>query len=104
MHGASIVVDPLSYRWRHPDWCGGLGTRRCSPKLHAGVLGGFAGVARELPRLAALGVTAVELMPVAEFPGGRNWGYDGALLFAPESSYGSPTICARSSMPRMVTA
>ena len=59
-------------------------------EAHAGLLGGFAGVARELPRLAALGVTAVELMPVAEFPGGRNWGYDGALLFAPESSYGSP--------------
>ena len=54
------------------------------------VLGGFAGVARELPRLAKLGVTAVELMPIAEFPGTRNWGYDGALPFAPECSYGSP--------------
>ena len=46
--------------------------------------------ARELPRLAALGITAVELMPVAEFPGARNWGYDGVLPFAPESSYGKP--------------
>ena len=69
---------------------GGRGTRRCSTKLHAGLLGGFAGVARELPRLAALGVTAVELMPVNEFPGRRNWGYDGVLPFAPESSYGTP--------------
>ena len=59
-------------------------------ELHAGVLGGFAGVARELPRLADLGITAIELMPIAEFPGARNWGYDGALLFAPESSYGTP--------------
>ncbi len=50
---------------------------------------------RELPRLAALGVTAVELMPIAEFPGARNWGYDGVLPFAPECSYGSPTICKR---------
>ena len=59
-------------------------------ELHAGVLGGFAGVARELPRLADLGITAIELMPIAEFPGARNWGYDGTLLFAPESSYGTP--------------
>ena len=59
-------------------------------ELHAGILGGFTGVTRELPRLADLGITAVELMPIAEFPGARNWGYDGALLFAPESSYGTP--------------
>ena len=52
--------------------------------------GGFAGVARELPRLAELGITAVELMPIAEFPGARNWGYDGVLPFAPECSYGTP--------------
>jgi malto-oligosyltrehalose trehalohydrolase len=59
-------------------------------ELHAGILGGFNGVARDLPRLAKLGVTAVELMPIAEFPGVRNWGYDGVLPFAPESSYGTP--------------
>jgi maltooligosyltrehalose trehalohydrolase len=90
VRGASIVVDPLSYRWRHPDWRGRPWHEAVLYEAHAGLLGGFAGVARELPRLAALGGTAVELMPVAEFPGGRNWGYDGALLFAPESSYGSP--------------
>ena len=54
------------------------------------MLGGFDGVARELSRLADLGVTAIELMPIAEFPGSRNWGYDGVLPFAPECSYGSP--------------
>jgi maltooligosyltrehalose trehalohydrolase len=90
LRGASIVVDPLAYRWRHADWRGRPWHEAVIYEAHAGLLGGFAGVARELPRLAALGVTAVELMPVAEFPGGRNWGYDGALLFAPESSYGSP--------------
>ena len=88
VHGASIVVDPGSYRWRHPEWRGR--PWREAYEAHAGLLGGFAGIARDLPRLAALGVTAVELMPIAEFPGGRNWGYDSALLFAPESSYGSP--------------
>ncbi len=90
VHGASIVVDPLSYHWRCPDWQGRPWHEAVLYEAHAGLLGGFAGVVRELPRLAALGVTAVELMPIAEFPGGRNWGYDGALLFAPESSYGSP--------------
>jgi malto-oligosyltrehalose trehalohydrolase len=59
-------------------------------ELHVGVFGGFNGVARELPRLAKLGVTAIELMPIAEFPGARNWGYDGVLPFAPECSYGTP--------------
>jgi 1,4-alpha-glucan branching enzyme len=83
VNGASIVVDPLRYHWRHPDWQGRPWHEAVLYEAHAGVLGGFAGVARELPRLAALGVTAVELMPIAEFPGGRNWGYDGALLFAP---------------------
>ena len=59
-------------------------------ELHAGVLGGFAGVQRELKRLADLGVTAIELMPVNDFPGTRNWGYDGVLPFAPDRAYGSP--------------
>ena len=90
VHGASIVVDPGSYRWRHPHWRGRPWHETVLYEAHAGLLGGFAGIARELPRLAALGVTAVELMPIAEFPGSRNWGYDGALLFAPECSYGRP--------------
>lgn len=90
IHGASIVIDPAAYRWQHPDWQGRPWQETVLYELHAGLLGGFAGVARELPRLAELGVTAVELMPIAEFPGARNWGYDGALPFAPQSSYGSP--------------
>jgi len=58
--------------------------------VHVGLLGGFDGVRAHLLALAELGVTAIELMPIAEFPGARNWGYDGVLPFAPEESYGSP--------------
>jgi len=90
LHGPSIVVDPATYEWRNEVWRGRPWAETILYELHAGILGGFAGVARELPRLADLGITAIELMPIAEFPGARNWGYDGALLFAPESSYGTP--------------
>jgi maltooligosyltrehalose trehalohydrolase len=90
VHGPSIVVDPAAYTWRHADWRGRTWQEAVFYELHAGVLGGFDGIKGELPRLAELGVTAVELMPIAEFPGARNWGYDGTLLFAPESSYGTP--------------
>ena len=90
VHGASVVVDPASYRWRYPQWRGRPWREAVIYELHVGMLGGFAGTARVLPRLADLGITAVELMPIAEFPGARNWGYDGVLPFAPECSYGSP--------------
>jgi malto-oligosyltrehalose trehalohydrolase len=85
-----MVIDPASYRWRQTDWRGRPWRDAVIYELHVGLLGGFAGVARELPRLAATGFTAIELMPIAEFPGTRNWGYDGVLPFAPQSSYGSP--------------
>ena len=90
VHGPSIVVDPAAYKWRNEVWRGRPWEETVLYELHAGILGGFTGITRELPRLADLGVTAIELMPIAEFPGSRNWGYDGALLFAPESSYGTP--------------
>jgi malto-oligosyltrehalose trehalohydrolase len=90
VHGNSVVIDPASYRWRQTDWRGRPWRDAVIYELHVGLLGGFAGVARELPRLAATGFTAIELMPIAEFPGTRNWGYDGVLPFAPQSSYGSP--------------
>ena len=90
VHGASVVVDPSAYRWRNEQWRGRPWKETVFYELHAEVLGGFPGVANELTRLAELGITAVELMPIAEFPGARNWGYDGVLPFAPESSYGSP--------------
>jgi len=90
VHGPSIVVDPRAYRWHNPGWIGRPWRETVLYELHAGVLGGFAGVARDLPRLADLGITAVELMPVNDFPGRRNWGYDGVLPYAPDAAYGSP--------------
>lgn len=90
VHGWSVVVDRHAYQWRHPQWRGRPWPEAVIYELHVGLLGGFRGVAAELPRLAALGVTAVELMPIAEFPGSRNWGYDGVLPFAPECGYGTP--------------
>ena len=89
VHGPSLVVD-RAYTWRHGDWRGRPWTEAVLYELHAGLMGGFAGVERELPRLAALGVTAIELMPVADFPGRRNWGYDGVLPFATAAAYGPP--------------
>ena len=90
MHGPSLVVDPRSYGWRNTEWRGRPWHETVLYELHAGAFGGFAGVQAALPRLAALGVTAVELMPVNDFPGRRNWGYDGVLPFAPDRSYGTP--------------
>jgi maltooligosyltrehalose trehalohydrolase len=90
VHGASMVVDPHAFTWRHGDWTGRPWHETVLYEIHPGVYGGFRGVAHELDRLADLGITAVELMPVAEFPGGRNWGYDGVLPFTPEASYGTP--------------
>jgi maltooligosyltrehalose trehalohydrolase len=90
VHGPSLVVDPRAYRWKHPAWRGRPWHETVFYELHAGTLGGLAGVQAALPGLAALGVTAVELMPINDFPGRRNWGYDGVLPFAPDRSYGTP--------------
>ncbi|WP_249673204.1 malto-oligosyltrehalose trehalohydrolase [Pseudomonas abieticivorans] len=86
----SLVVDPNAYTWQHLAWQGRPWTEAVIYELHVGALGGFAAVQQHLARLAALGVTAIELMPIAEFPGARNWGYDGVLPYAPEASYGTP--------------
>ncbi|MDB5842246.1 MAG: treZ, partial [Herminiimonas sp.] len=90
VHDASIVVDPQAYEWRNPSWSGRPWHETVLYELHAGAFGGFDGVAARLPELAALGITAVELMPIADFPGARNWGYDGVLPFAPDAAYGTP--------------
>ena len=86
----SVVVDPHAYRWQHRTWRGRPWHEAVIYELHVGVLGGFAAVEQQLARLVELGVTAIELMPVAQFPGERNWGYDGVLPYAPQASYGSP--------------
>ncbi len=90
VHGWSLVIDPQTYEWRNGGWRGRPWHETVIYELHCGLLGGFAGVAAALPQLAKLGITAVELMPVNDFPGRRNWGYDGVLPFAPDTSYGSP--------------
>ncbi|MGE5468305.1 MAG: malto-oligosyltrehalose trehalohydrolase [Ignavibacteria bacterium] len=93
VHGASEVVDPTAFEWLDEGWCGRPWHEAAIYELHVGAFspeGNFAGVRERLDYLAALGVTAIELMPVADFPGRRNWGYDGVLPFAPDSSYGTP--------------
>ena len=86
----SVVVDPHAYQWHHSAWRGRPWHEAVIYELHVGVLGGFAAVEQQLKRLVELGVTAIELMPLAQFPGVRNWGYDGVLPYAPQASYGSP--------------
>jgi maltooligosyltrehalose trehalohydrolase len=95
VHGWSVVVDPAGYTWQHADWHGRPWHETVLYEVHPGLMGGFAGVEAALPELAALGVTAVELMPVADFPGGRNWGYDGVLPYAPDEAYGTPADLKR---------
>jgi malto-oligosyltrehalose trehalohydrolase len=88
VHDASIVV-PDDFQWRHTEWQGRPWTEAVILELHTGVAGGFRAIRDDLPRIRSLGVTAIELMPVNDFPGGRNWGYDGVLPYAPDSAYGS---------------
>jgi len=93
VHGASEVVDPLSYAWRDTAWKGVPPERLVFYELHVGTFtpaATYTGVIQRLDHLASLGVTAIELMPVADFPGRWGWGYDGVLLFAPEARYGRP--------------
>ena len=91
--GASIVVDPLSYDWNDEQWQGRPWHEAAIYELHVGTFtpeGTFAGVESRLDHLVKLGVTVIELMPIAEFPGTRGWGYDGVLLYAPDANYGTP--------------
>lgn len=91
-HGASMVVDPRSYRFRHrsPDLSQG---GHVIYEMHVGTFtpeGTWDSAIAALPELAQLGITLIEVMPVAEFPGRFGWGYDGVNLFAPSRLYGSP--------------
>ncbi len=90
VHGDSVIVDPFAYRWQHPEWANRPWHEAVVYELHAGAMGGFAGIRARLPELHSLGVTAIELMPIADFPGPHNWGYDGVLPFAPDRAYGTP--------------
>lgn len=94
VHGPSELVDPRGYPWGDQGWRGLTMKELIIYELHVGTFtaeGTFAAVIPYLPYLCGeLGVTAVELMPVVEFPGRRGWGYDGVHLYAPHSGYGGP--------------
>jgi len=93
VHAASEVIDPDAFDWQDDKWRGRPWEEAVLYELHVGTFtaeGTFRAVIAKLDHLVSLGVTAIELMPVADFPGRRNWGYDGVLPFAPDASYGRP--------------
>ena len=93
VHGPSEVIDPSAFAWKGETWRGHRWEEAVIYELHVGAFtpsGTFSAVGDRLDYLADLGITAIELMPVADFPGKRNWGYDGVLPFAPDSMYGRP--------------
>jgi maltooligosyltrehalose trehalohydrolase len=93
VHGPSEVVDPKNFAWSDSAWRGIEMDELVIYELHVGTFtpaGTFGGVIDHLDYLVELGVTAIELMPLADFPGRRNWGYDGVDLFAPARCYGRP--------------
>ena len=93
VHGSSRLVDARAYRWRKADWRGRPWEEVVIYELHPGTFspaGTFSGIEQKLDHLASLGVTAIEMMPVAQFAGRRGWGYDGVLLYAAHNAYGGP--------------
>jgi maltooligosyltrehalose trehalohydrolase len=93
VNAASVVVDPCAFEWEDDAWRGRPWSEAVCYELHIGTFtpaGTFLAAIERLDYLADLGVTAIELMPLADFPGRRNWGYDGVLQFAPDAAYGKP--------------
>lgn len=93
VHGPSEVIDAGAFDWQDQTWRGRPWEEAVIYELHVGSFtsnGTFSSIIERLDYLAELGVTALELMPIADFPGRRNWGYDGVLPFAPDSTYGRP--------------
>jgi maltooligosyltrehalose trehalohydrolase len=93
VHGPSMVVDGVSFPWTDESWVRPALSDLVIYELHIGTLtpqGTFRSAIERLPHLSALGVNAIEIMPIADFPGERNWGYDGVMLYAPARAYGSP--------------
>jgi len=91
--GPSEVIDPSTFRWTDAAWVGRPWEEAVIYEVHVGTFtteGTFRAAIERLDYLADLGVAAIQLMPIADFNGRWNWGYDGALLFAPDSSYGRP--------------
>lgn len=93
VHGPSEVIDPAGYRWSGLHWKGRSWHEAVLYELHVGAFtpeGTFLAAIQKLDHLVSLGVIGIEIMPIADFPGRWNWGYDGVLLYAPDSSYGRP--------------
>lgn len=93
VNGPSLVVDSSRYRWQNGNWAGRRWEEAVIYELHIGTFtpqGTFRAASAKLPYLAELGITIIEVMPVSQFGGTHGWGYDGVLLYAPHSSYGSP--------------
>jgi len=94
VHGPSQIIDPLTFLWDDKNWKGVPLKDLIIYELHVGTFtrdGTFTSITPYLEYLRALGVTAIELMPVGQFPGSRNWGYDGVYPFAPQNTYGGPS-------------
>nr|WP_232372331.1 malto-oligosyltrehalose trehalohydrolase [Acuticoccus mangrovi] len=92
VHGPSKLVDPDAYEWQ-THWVGRPWEETVIYEMHVGTFteeGTFEAAIEKLPHLKALGVTAVEVLPLAHFGGNRGWGYDGVLLYAPHAAYGTP--------------
>lgn len=92
-HGPSQIVDPSAFRWTDSAWRGVPREGQVIYEMHIGTLtreGSWRSAAEQLPELARLGITVLEIMPVADFPGRFGWGYDGVDLFAPTRLYGNP--------------
>jgi maltooligosyltrehalose trehalohydrolase len=93
VHGWSLLVDPTRFDWQDEAWRGHDWHELVIYELHVGTFtqeGTYAALIERLPDLARLGITALELLPLASFAGARGWGYDGVLQFAPHPAYGSP--------------
>ena len=93
VHGPSEVINPNEFNWSDGDWKGVPAEQLVVYELHVGTFtkaGTFAAAAGMLPKLADLGVSAIELMPLSDFPGDRGWGYDGVCPYAPPRCYGRP--------------
>src|SRR6266567_4580826 len=98
VHGPSQVVDVNAFRWTDHQWKGRTLERSIFYEIHVGTYtpeGSFDALIPHLSELAELGITTIELMPIAQFPGPRNWGYDGVYPFAPQNTYGGPPALQR---------
>jgi maltooligosyltrehalose trehalohydrolase len=93
VHRESVVIDPTSFEWSDGSWTGRPWEQTVLYELHVGTAtpeGTYRALSDKLETLRDLGVTAIELLPLSDFPGRRNWGYDGVLPFAPDAAYGNP--------------